>query len=111
MLYRYGPSRRPAKLRWLIPGTLFATFGWIAISVLFSRFVAAFGNYNATYGSLSAVVLLLIWFWLTAFIVLVGAEINGEMERHTRVDTTRGPDRPAGQRGAAMADWTDIGHL
>ena len=65
-----------------------------------------FSTYNATYGGLSAVIILLIWLWLTAFVVILGAEINGEMERHTQVDTTRGPDRPIGQRGAAMADYT-----
>lgn len=111
ILYRYGPSRRPAKLRWLITGTIFSTTSWLLISVLFSRFVTKFGNYNATYGSLSAVIILLIWFWLTAFIVIVGAEINAEMERHTIIDTTRGPDRPVGERGAAMADWTNLEHL
>jgi len=64
-----------------------------------------FDTYNATYGSLSAVIILLIWFWLTAFVVIVGAEINAEMERHTLVDTTYGLDRPIGTRGAAMADY------
>ena len=105
ILYRYGPSRRPAKLRWLLPGVLFATITWLLISAGFSYFVTHFSTYNATYGSLSAVVILLIWLWLTAFVVIMGAEINGEMERHTCVDTTRGPDRPIGQRGAAMADF------
>ena len=69
-----------------------------------------FSTYNATYGSLSAVIILLIWLWLTAFIVIMGAEINAEMERHTLVDTTRGPDRPLGQRGAAMADYRPESH-
>jgi len=109
ILYRYGPSRRPAKKRWLFPGVIFATLSWLAISVSFSRFVSTFDTYNATYGSLSAVIILLIWFWLTAFVVIIGAELNAEMERHTCVDTTRGPDRPIGERGAAMADYT--GHL
>ena len=106
ILYRYGPSRRPAKLRWLFPGVLFATLAWLIISAGFSYFVTHFSTYNATYGGLSAVIILLIWLWLTAFVVILGAEINGEMERHTQVDTTRGPDRPIGQRGAAMADYT-----
>ena len=109
ILYRFGPSRRPAKKRWVFPGILFTTLTWLGISFGFSKFVAAFGNYNATYGSLSAVIILLIWFWLTAYTVIVGAELNSEMERHTSVDTTRGPDRPLGQRGAAMADYRHTG--
>ena len=111
VLYRYGPSRRPAKLRWIIPGVIFATLAWLLISAGFSKFVSAFGTYNKTYGSLGAVIVLLVWLWLTNFIIIIGAEINGEMERHTDRDSTRGPDRPIGERGAAMADWTAQGHL
>jgi len=110
ILYRYGPSRRPAKMRWLLPGVFFATIVWLIISAGFSYFVTHFSTYNATYGSLSAVIILLVWLWLTAFIVIMGAEINGEMERYTSVDTTRGPDRPLGQRGAAMADYRPESH-
>ncbi|WP_051279572.1 YihY/virulence factor BrkB family protein [Hellea balneolensis] len=109
ILYRFGPSRRPAKKRWVFPGILFTTLTWLIISFGFSKFVAAFGNYNAIYGSLSAVIVLLIWFWLTAYTVIIGAELNAEMERHTIVDTTRGPDRPMGARGAAMADYRPEG--
>ena len=105
VLYRFGPSRRPAKKRWVFPGIMLTTLTWLTISFGFSKFVAAFGNYNAIYGSLSAVIILLIWFWLTAYTVIVGAELNAEMERHTTVDTTRGPDRALGKRGAAMADY------
>ncbi|MEP1230209.1 MAG: YihY/virulence factor BrkB family protein [Litorimonas sp.] len=104
-LYRYGPCRRPAKLRWVMPGVIFAVISWVIISVGFSKFVAAFGTYNKTYGSLGAVIVLLVWLWLTNWVIIVGAEINGEMERHTNRDTTRGPDRPIGERGAAMADF------
>ena len=109
VLYRFGPSRRPAKKRWVMPGIIFTTVTWLVQSFAFSKFIAAFGNYNAVYGSLSAVIILLIWFWLTAYTVIVGAELNSEMERHTSVDTTRGPDRPLGQRGAAMADYRHTG--
>lgn len=109
VLYRFGPSRRPAKKRWVLPGIAFTTITWLALSFGFSKFIAAFGNYNAVYGSLSAVIILLIWFWLTAYTVIVGAELNAEMERHTTVDTTRGPDRPLGERGAAMADYRHEG--
>lgn len=109
VLYRFGPSRRPAKKRWVFPGIVFTTLTWILLSFGFSKFVAAFGTYNAVYGSLSAVIILLIWFWLTAYTVILGAELNAEMERHTSVDTTRGPDRPLGERGAAMADFYNSG--
>lgn len=105
ILYRFGPSRRPAKKRWVYPGIIFTTISWLLISAGFSYFVSRFGSYNATYGSLSAVIVLLMWFWLTAFIVIVGAEINAEMERQTHVDTTRGPARPFGKRGAVVADF------
>ena len=108
VVYRFGPSRRPAKKRWVMPGIIFTTLTWLIQSFAFSKFIAAFGNYNAVYGSLSAVIILLIWFWLTAYTVIVGAELNAEMERHTTVDTTRGPDRPLGERGAAMADYVHV---
>lgn len=106
ILYRFGPSRRPAKKRWVYPGIIFTTATWLVLSAGFSFFVANFGQYNATYGSLGAVIVLLMWFWLTAFVVIVGAELNAEMERQTSVDTTRGPPRPAGKRGAVVADFT-----
>ncbi len=105
VLYRFGPSRRPAKKRWVYPGIVFTTSAWLILSGGFSFFVSNFGRYNATYGSLSAVIILLIWFWLTAFIVIVGAELNAEMERQTSADTTRGPDRLIGNRGAVVADF------
>jgi len=105
IVYRFGPSRRPAKKRWVFPGIVLTTVSWLGLSYAFSKFVTSFGNYNAIYGSLSAVIILLIWFWLTAFVVIVGAEFNAELERYTSVDTTRGEDRPVGKRGAAMADW------
>lgn len=108
ILYQYGPSRRPAKLRWVLPGCVLATVFWIVISVGLSWFVSAFGTLNKTYGSLSAAIVLLLWFWLTAFVIIAGAEINAAMERHTNVDTTRGPDRPIGERGAAVADCANF---
>lgn len=108
ILYQYGPSRRPAKLRWVLPGCAFATLSWILISATFSWFVSSFGTYNKTYGSLSAAIILLMWFWLTSLVIIVGAEINAAMERHTNVDTTRGPDRPIGERGAVVADCANF---
>lgn len=103
-LYRWGPSRSDPRLSWVSWGAGIAALVWVAGSALFSLYVANFGNYNETYGSLGAVVALLMWFWLSAFIVLLGAELNAEMEHHTRADTTTGPTRPMGQRGAHVAD-------
>lgn len=104
MLYRYGPSRAEAKWRWVTWGGLVASLGWIGASALFSWYVAHFGTYNATYGSLGAVVGFMTWIWLSSTIILVGAEINAEMEHQTTRDTTTGPEAPMGTRGARMAD-------
>lgn len=109
VMYRFGPSRRPARKRWVYPGMALATVSWLIISYGFSKFVSEFGNYNATYGSLSAVVILLVWLWLTANVIIVGAELNSELERQTVADSTRGAARPLGQRGAAVADFKAIG--
>ncbi|MEA1052121.1 YihY/virulence factor BrkB family protein [Lamprobacter modestohalophilus] len=104
MLYRYGPSRRAARWRWLPPGSLVAGVLWLAASGLFSFYVANFGAYNATYGSLGAVIVLLLWLYLSATAVIVGASINAETERQTRYDSTIGEAKPRGERGAEVAD-------
>lgn len=104
-VYRFGPSRRWARKRWIIPGVLFTTVSWLIISWAFSFFVRNFGQYEATYGGISAVIILLLWFWLTAMTVIIGAELNAEMERQTLADTTRGPERPIGKRHARMSDF------
>ena len=104
VVYRFGPSREAARWRWITWGSLFAIFAWAIVSIGFSWYVASFGSYNKTYGSLGAVVGFMTWIWLSAMVVLVGAELDAEMERQTAKDTTRGPDRPMGQRGAAKAD-------
>lgn len=103
-LYRFGPSRDAPKWRWVTPGSLVATVLWIAGSALFSIYASNFSSYNETYGTLGGVIMLLTWLWLSAFIVLLGAEVNAEIEHQTRRDTTQGPDAPLGKRGAAMAD-------
>jgi membrane protein len=103
-LYRYAPDRDAAKWRWLTPGSVFAALGWGVLTVGFGVYVANFGNYNATYGSLGAVVVLLTWLYLSALVLLLGAELNAELEHQTARDTTRGAERPLGQRGAEMAD-------
>lgn len=105
VMYRFGPSRRPARKRWIYPGIAFALFSWLTISFGFSKFVQEFGNYNETFGGLASVIVLLVWLWLTATVVILGAQINSELERQTIADTTRGPARPLGERGAAMADF------
>ncbi|MEQ8654149.1 MAG: YihY/virulence factor BrkB family protein [Kiloniellales bacterium] len=103
-LYRWAPSRTGARVGWLSWGAAFATVVWLAASMGFSFYVANFGSYNETYGSLSAVVVLLMWFYISAFIVLFGAELNAQMEHQTRHDTTAGPVKPMGDRGAHVAD-------
>jgi membrane protein len=104
VIYRFGPHRENPQWRWVTPGSLAATVLWLFASVVFAVYAANFGNYNATYGSLGAVVILLFWLYLSAYVVLLGAEINAEAEHQTRKDTTRGPPRPLGKRGAYAAD-------
>jgi YihY family inner membrane protein len=104
MLYRYGPDRKHAKWVWLTPGSFAATALWLAATAIFAFYVANFGSYGATYGSLGAVVFLQLWLWLSAYIFLLGAELNSQLERRTAKDTTTGPPAPPGQRGAAVAD-------
>lgn len=104
ILYRYAPSRKEPRWRWVSPGALTATALWVLASLLFSVYVRNFGNYNETYGSLGAVVILLMWLWLSAYIVLLGAEINAETEHQTKKDSTEGEVKPMGQRGAYVAD-------
>jgi membrane protein len=103
-LYRYGPNRDKAKWRWLTPGSIAATLLWLAATVGFGIYVSNFGNYNATYGSLGAVVVLLMWLYLSAYVLLMGAEMNAELEHQTERDTTAGPEKPMGARGAQVAD-------
>jgi membrane protein len=104
LLYRFGPSRRPARWQWLSVGTLAAALLWIAGSSLLSWYLSNFGNYSATYGSLGAAIGLMIWMWMSAIIVLCGAELNSEIEHQTLLDSTVGRPKPLGSRGAVMAD-------
>lgn len=103
-LYRYGPDRDEAKWGWLTPGALLATAGWIVMTLGFGLYAANFANYNATYGALGTVVVLLMWLYLSAYVVILGAELNAEMEHQTARDTTKGPERPMGMRDAEVAD-------
>jgi membrane protein len=104
VLYRFGPSRRRAKWRWLTVGSVFASLAWLAVSALFSWYLGNFANYNATYGALGAVIGLMMWMWLTTLMVLIGAELNSEIEHQTSIDSTVGGEKPLGARGAVMAD-------
>lgn len=103
-LYRIGPDRSAARWRWVSVGSVFAVVAWVAVTLGFQFYVNRFGSYNETYGSLAGVVVALLWLWLTAVIVLLGAEINAETEHQTSVDTTVGGDQPMGRRGAVKAD-------
>ncbi|WP_340678507.1 YihY/virulence factor BrkB family protein [Paraglaciecola sp.] len=102
--YRYGPHRHLAKWRWVTPGSVVASMIWIIFSLGFSFYLTQFGHYDKTYGSLGSVVVLLMWFYLTAYIILLGAEFNAAMEHQTSQDSTRGREKAMGQRGAYVAD-------
>lgn len=104
VLYKVAPDRDDAELRWVSVGAVVATVLWLVASVGFSLYVDNFGSYNKTYGALAGVVVLLLWLWLTMYVVLLGAEINAEAEQQTVADTTVGPDEPLGERGAVKAD-------
>lgn len=104
LLYRYGPCRRAPKWRWVTVGSLFATASWLIASAGFSYYVTHFANYDRIYGSLGAVIVLLFWLYLSFYIVLLGAEINAQLELQTAQDTTRGDAQPMGKRGAFVAD-------
>ena len=106
LLYRFGPSREPARWRWITPGSILAAFGWLAMSTVFSFYVATFGHYDRTYGPLGAIVGFMTWIWLSIIVVLLGAELNSQLEQQTSVDTTTGAPLPKGRRGAVVADRT-----
>lgn len=103
-LYRFAPNRQHARWEWLSPGSLFASLSWMLMTLGFGIYVANFGSYDATYGSLGAAVVLLTWLYLSAYVLLLGAEFNCELERQTARDTTTGAPQPMGTRGAFAAD-------
>jgi membrane protein len=104
VLYRYGPDRRAARWQWVTGGSAFAAMTWIIASFLFSWYLTSFANYNATYGSLGAAVGVMIWLWISTTVMLLGAELNAEIEHQTARDSTVGAEKPLGARGAVMAD-------
>jgi membrane protein len=108
LLYRYGPSRDTAKWRWITWGSALAALVWIVASILFSWYATNFGSYNKTYGSLGAAIGFMTWIWISIIVILLGAELDAEMEHQTTRDTTEGGPRPMGARGAKMADT--VGH-
>lgn len=104
VLYRVAPDREAPAWRWTSPGAVLATVLWLAASGLFSLYAAHVGDFDETYGSLAGVVVVMLWLFLTAAVVLLGAELDVELERQTARDTTTGPERPLGARGAHGAD-------
>lgn len=104
VLYRYAPNRREPRWVWLSVGSAFAAIVWLVASLLFSWYIANFGNYNVTYGSLGAAIGMMVWMWISMIVVLIGAELNAEIEHQTARDSTVGGDKPIGKRGAKKAD-------
>ncbi|MBJ3777415.1 YihY/virulence factor BrkB family protein [Acuticoccus mangrovi] len=104
LLFKYGASRRPPRWRWISWGTLATAVMWIAVSAAFSFYLAHFADYNATYGSLGAIIGFMMWLYVSLVILLAGAELNAEIEHQVATDTTVGPDRPMGKRRAVKAD-------
>jgi len=103
-LYKIGPSRRAPRFVWVLPGAAVSALAWVGASYLFGWYVSTLSDYTATYGSLAAIVVFMTWLWLSVTIVLIGAELNAELEHQTARDTTHGPPKPLGARGAVVAD-------
>lgn len=104
IVYRHAPCRDEPQWRWVSWGAAAATLLWLVGSGLFAWYASGFGNYEGTYGSLGAIIVFLTWLFLTAYVILLGAELDAEMERQTVKDTTAGPEKPMGERGAYSAD-------
>jgi membrane protein len=104
IIYRFGPSREAPRWRWISWGSVLASLLWLAASALFSWYAAHFGTFNETYGSLGAVIGFMMWLWISAIVILLGAELDAEMEHQTARDTTVGAPKPIGSRGARVAD-------
>jgi membrane protein len=104
LIYRFGPHRHKARWQWLTAGSVSATLFWLLATLAMSAYVSTLGSYNETYGSLGAVVIFLLWLFISALVILIGAQINAEAERQTSADTTVGPAAPRGKRGATVAN-------
>jgi len=103
-IYRFGPSREAPRWRWITWGSVAATILWLAASALFSWYAANFGKFNETYGSLGAAIGFMTWLWISAIVILLGAELDAEMEHQAARDTTADSPKPIGARAAHMAD-------
>ncbi|NDV02402.1 YihY/virulence factor BrkB family protein [Pseudoroseicyclus tamaricis] len=103
-LYHFGPDRSAPRWSWLLPGAALACVLWLLASIGFAIYAENFGSYNESFGALAGVIVLLMWLWISAFVLLLGAELNSEAEQQTFHDTTVGPDMPMGMRGAVKAD-------
>jgi membrane protein len=110
LVYRYAPDRTRPRFRWVSWGAIIATVVWLGATALFTLYVSHFGNYQGTYGALGGVIILLLWLFLSSFSVLLGAEINSELEAQTAKDSTVGKPAPMGQRGATKADFLGEAH-
>lgn len=108
LLYRFGPSRERAKWRWVSWGAGLSSVVWIVASIAFSFYLQNFADYNATYGTLGAVIGFMVWTWISVLILFVGAEVNAEMEHQTQKDSTAGRAKPMGARGAYVADTVGV---
>jgi membrane protein len=104
VLYRVAPDRDAPKMRWVSLGSVVVTVIWAVVSLLFSLYVNNFGSYDKTYGAIAGVIVLMLWLYLTCYLVLLGAEINAEAEHQTAADTTEGAPEPMGRRDATVAD-------
>jgi membrane protein len=104
VLYRFAPDRKQARWRWITGGAAVATLLWLATSIGLFAYVQSLGSYESTYGSLAGVAISMVWLWVSVFLVIAGAAVNAEAERQTASDSTVGPERPLGERGAVVAD-------
>ena len=103
-LYRFAPSREDARWEWITPGSLFTAITWLLLTLAFGFYVTSVADYEATYGSLGAIIALLTWMYLSAYVFVIGAELNSEIEHQTAKDSTTGSPEPMGERGAWAAD-------
>src|SRR4051795_5113134 len=104
VLYRVAPDRDAPRFSWVSLGSIVVTVVWAVVSLLFSLYVDNFGSYDKTYGAIAGVIVLMLWLYITCYLVLLGAEINSEAEHQTARDTTEGEPVPMGQRDATVAD-------
>jgi len=109
-LYRFGPSREDATWTWITPGSILAAVTWLLLSSAFGFYVTKMADYDKSYGSLGAVVALLTWLYLSAYVFVLGAELNSEIEHQTAKDSTTGAPQPLGKRGAWAADHVATDH-